>query len=116
MTTQAKFRRRAAWADSLPQIIGALWGLLESQGRSTGGHCGGDEEWADLHARGVQFNGLIINEEGDYEGGPYRLMVYADSTEDGVNISGPFLKLEIRPSLLWINEVKRATAEPVAAK
>ncbi len=102
MTTQT---RQLKWVQGLPQIISALQNLLKTKGKD-GGNVVGDEEWAE---RGRYFDegNLCISEEGYDEGGPYRLRVVLNSTDGSANFEEPLLKLEIRPSPLWLEEVKR---------
>lgn len=101
---------------TLPEIITGLMGLLESQGHDAGG---GEEAWAQ-RGKCLNVDGLEIDEEGYRDCGPYRLTVYTGTTEESIETEEPLLRLEIRPGLLWINEVKRLIAgppkpEPIAA-
>jgi hypothetical protein len=54
---------------------------------------------------------ITIEAVGNEEGGPYRVSVYARTTEGSGGFTEPLLSVEIRPGVWWVNEVRRMTAE-----
>jgi hypothetical protein len=113
-----------SWVAALPEIIETLRARLG--GVETFDAAGTVEEaWAQ-RSKELDVGQLRITEEGRPQSGPYRLTLCAMSGESPGDLAydnsdEPLLKLEIRPSPLWINEVKRLgaefpkKAEPVAA-
>ena len=101
------------WVQALPEMIGILRGQLE--GQKTLDLVDTDESWA-REAKARDVGNLSILEEGKANCGPYRLTVCAKSTEeDGENWQEPLLKLEIRPSPWWVNEVRGSSLQGLLA-
>ncbi len=108
-TLEARQPGPLTWIAALPGIVEDLRRLLEDQKRFEADFAG-TAPWS-RDAREVLAGDLCIIEEGNPSCGPYRLTVTAMSGEpDGENLQEPLLKLEIRPSPLWVNEVKRLAA------
>jgi hypothetical protein len=81
------------WVNGLPEIVQGLMKLLEEQGKVMNG---GEEAWA-RQVKCLETPDLHLMEEGDDDCVPYRLSVYANTTEEGLDMDEPLLKLEIRP-------------------
>ncbi len=91
---------KECWPSILPQIVQGLTELANKSGRDSYG----EEPWA----KGKSFTGqgLEVEIDGDFETGPFRIVVYENVLGESeiAEFDAPVLSLEIRPRVLWVRE------------